>query len=129
MNEIATAIKDYIEGEIYNSVDWNNASVSIREGEKDYLATISINSDVGNAVITYLFQDAKDSTYEMEPVEDYPVFSAIISMDECEVSGFYIDVESDYYLDEFRKYQRLCESVAGILGSINTYYDGRRTYF
>ena len=119
MNDYSDIIREYMESKTYRS----SSPISCRVepvGDNDYKVYF-ICSGVD---IVY---DVLDFREEVDVDEVY--YSAIINLDYCNIEGFSISGDTDYYLDALRRYQDLCKHAADILGSIDTYWDDRRTEF
>ena len=112
-------IKDYFEAETYSS--GSPFSCRVEDiGDNNY----QVYFICSGAEIVY---DVFDFREDIDEGDSY--YSAIIKLNHVSVDGFEADVNTDYYLDVFRKYQELCEDVESILDDINTYFDDKRTEF
>lgn len=119
MNDYSDIIKNYMENKTYKS----GSPISCRVepvGNNDY----KVYFVCSGVDIVYDFLDFRE---EANVNEVY--YSAIINLDYCNIEGFRVSGDTDYYLDALRRYQDLCKYVADILDTIDTYWDGRRTEF
>lgn len=119
MNDYSDIIKEYFETVTYNSSSPISCRVEYK-GVGDYkVYFVCSGVDIVYDVFDFREEIDADGTY----------YSAVIKLDYCNIDGFSVSGDTDYYLDVLRRYQKLCSYAEDLLDSIDTYWDDRRTEF
>ena len=122
MDNIRKAIQDYFEERTYSGSSEFTYNYRVEEVSEGYEVYI-VNSF---ATIIYSITDVIEEEYEGGEMD----YSGIVDFISCEITPFTADTNTEYPLDQLRKYIKRCELVANILDSIDVYYDpNTRTYF
>ena len=122
MSNIKEAIKDYFEARTYSSSSEFTYNYRVEEVSGGYEVYI-VNSF---ATIIYFITDILEEEYEGSEID----YSGIVDFISCEITPFTADTNTEYYVDQLRKYIKRCELVANILNSIDVYDDpNERIYF